>query len=587
MDGNHAVELAADGSPAAPADGDLTGETVNPLSSLPDLSMFPSILEAFGGSGGDPGPQVRVLANSLADLNAQSAELPQGITARLIDGTHFELSVANADRSAADQPRVVASFVKVGDAQDWVLRELSETTNVTEAGQRVSMRHAMAFNSMRIVRNVNADRRRRAARSKRFETYRDAVRVPAGRAQPNAPTAVNATVATTEGWRRTGLIAWNPPVALPFPTISPTQGIPIAGYAPDRTEEEVTQCNPSTFAADKFVPAGGGNRVVFQHGIRSSACTWAYLAPQFAAEYGPGGMVVGNTASMETYEAQASALRAQIPTGTGGWIFVGHSNGGVVSRHIAQTQTSQLAKAVITINSPHSGAPIIANVQSAVSSLRWIAPVANAIYARRSVGVLSMAALVGRNTLLQTFYNGGSVLPQMIPGSTFITAANSRPEAAFRRFSIRSEIASQWQAVRTLCDNREMIAPGVPQGRSCVNDTKREVKRNKMYVGLFALLAIVSSRVPWVNNFSSTFAYESVAWATLTSLQYFADWTWRQAFDTYQPSDGVVPLNSQHWPGIAPADERTIPLADSHVGSTKSNLVRTALAIALGRAAAE
>jgi hypothetical protein len=49
LDGQTAYELDAAGNPAEPAPGDLDGETVNVLDGMPDLSMFPSVIDVIAG----------------------------------------------------------------------------------------------------------------------------------------------------------------------------------------------------------------------------------------------------------------------------------------------------------------------------------------------------------------------------------------------------------------------------------------------------------------------------------------------------------------------------------------------------------
>lgn len=98
VDGSTAQELDASGAPAAPSDGDLTGETVNPLTGMPDLSMFPSVIDAI--ANGETGAlRVATIADQMVALQASSAQVRPGVMARMIDETHLDVSVADTKGS--------------------------------------------------------------------------------------------------------------------------------------------------------------------------------------------------------------------------------------------------------------------------------------------------------------------------------------------------------------------------------------------------------------------------------------------------------------------------------------------------------
>lgn len=435
---------------------------------------------------------------------------------------------------------------------------------------------------MRISRNLEADRFRDAKRAKRFETFRDATAAPASIASSKSRVGQVAGVSLDlENWSSTGIIHWNPPGALPYPEVPPTVAAPGLDANSDKTEEEKRGCENASFAASNMLPITSGRRIAFQHGILSGACTWQYPLPIFLTD-GSGGRIIGNTQSLATYEEQAASFREQIPSNTNGWVLVGHSNGGVISRYLAQTQPSGFAKAVITINSPHAGARIVNRVAGVLSNLQWLTSAASTIYSRRSLGETSMAALVSPNSVLRRIFNGGLVVEQMAPGSGFLAQLSTRPEAAFRRYAIRSQVTAEWQSVRVACDMRTSTSPSVPQGRRCVEDTKRYVKRAGFKVGVLAILSYVASLTPYINIFSASLTYVAKTYATVLTLMYAVDWAWRDAFSSNEPSDGVVPMSSQRWPN---ADaERVIVGADSHVGSTKSDKVASEVRILINAA---
>jgi pimeloyl-ACP methyl ester carboxylesterase len=573
IDGNTAVELSADGTPAPAAPGDLDGEVMNPLAGVPDLGMFPSVIDAI--VGGQTGSfRIGALADQLAGVSASVVQFAGGVSARLVSENRLELRLASSPSPRSSAGGIEIAYDRRQRAEPWVVRQIDQITDVSEGGKRASIRSRLQFKGMRVARNPDADRRRNELRAKRYRSMRDATDVTTAIAAPQRVPEVALSTTPPDSWSSTGIVHWNPPLSLPYPEVPPN--LPAPGLDPDfdKTEEEKAGCDNAAFAAQSALPVGGGQKVIFQHGFASGACTWKYQLP-FLASYGAGGRVIGSTDALAQYEQQASTLRQQIPSGTNGWVLVGHSNGGIISRYLAQTQPSGFAKAVITINSPHRGARIVNKVAGVINDLQWLNVAAGTIYGRRSAGATSMAAIVSPNSILRKIWYGGIVVQQMAEGSAFLGELATRQESGFRRYAIRSQVHSEWQSVRVFCDLRASTSPGVPAGRRCVEDTKRYVKRTGIKAGILILLAAASFFVPEVSFLTPTLTYHAKTFATVVTLMYAVDWAWREAFSGYSPSDGVVPMSSQLWQGAN--SERVITGADSHVGSTKSALVRIQL----------
>lgn len=451
------------------------------------------------------------------------------------------------------------------------MRRLDQLAEVRAGGKQTALRSRMEIRGIRVVRNRGADRRRDEMRTKRFDAWRDATKTPTG--IETAP--VNLSVVPID-WNSTGIITWNPPGPLPFPFVPPTRSAPVTPIGWDQTAEEAARCNDSAFAESQRVAPTGGTKVVFQHGLASGPCTWAYLAQRFP-DYTSGGRILGRTDSWGSYESQTDALHEQIPAGSNNWIFVGHSNGGVVSRYLTQTRAAGFAKAVITINSPHNGSALAGSTAGFVNRLVPLYAVYQTIFNRRSLGFVQAAVLLSDRGLIRSLANnaGKPVLGQMVPDSPFLGSLASRPEGGFRRFAIRSEVKRIWQSVRVLCDNQAPERAGVPAGQRCVRDTERTVKRVALQSGLTGLLAVVTAGVPFVNIVSPALAYASISSALAVTLMFAVDIAWQGLVTGYSPSDGVVTMGSQRWPNAD--DERVISSADSHTGSTKSDKVRRAL----------
>jgi pimeloyl-ACP methyl ester carboxylesterase len=565
LDGQTAVELDANGGAAAASPGDLDGQTINPLTGMPDLSMFPSVIDAIAGG---------TTAQQLVAVNATVMQLSRGVSVRLSDPTHLQLSIATGVGGTTNGGAEV-SFERPRGSDRWVMRRLDAQSTIAESGKRATMRSRVEFRGMRVARNIDSDKLRDAKKSRRFDSFRDATWNQA----PSPAPATKQVVAADESWSRTGIIQWNPPVTLPFPVVPITMPNPGLGSSFDDTDEDAGTCNNDTYPATQAVPySPSGRHIVFQHGFNSKPCTWAYQVP-FFADYATGGRVVGRTNSFATYESQASELRSQIPSNTTNWVLVGHSNGGIISRYLSQTQGAGFARAVITVNSPHQGAPVFSGrVGAFLSRVQFMTAAAQTIFARRSAGATSMGILVSPKSFLRAVWNGdGTLVSQIATGSAFQANLATRPEAFFRRYAIRSQVSTDWVSMRVYCDGHPATSPGVPDGRRCVEDAKRTVKRHSVRGGIFGLLSIVASRVSYLNILSGSLRYTAVADAALVSVMYAIEWAYKDLFTDNLPSDGVVPMTSQRWSGLGANAERVIQNADSHVGSTKSELVKVQL----------
>jgi pimeloyl-ACP methyl ester carboxylesterase len=101
--------------------------------------------------------------------------------------------------------------------------------------------------------------------------------------------------------------------------------------------------------------SGPRQNVVFQHGGFSDAGTWARMDPWLSADFYLGTKVEQTTGSRDRIATQGDRLLSAVQaTGQNGFVFIGHSNGGLVSRYAAQRRPD-LARGVVTISTPHGG----------------------------------------------------------------------------------------------------------------------------------------------------------------------------------------------------------------------------------------
>ena len=128
-----------------------------------------------------------------------------------------------------------------------------------------------------------------------------------------------------------------------------------------------------------------GMTLVLQHGFFGDGRTWGRMRPWLKQD-----MVVSNIETVTTYwpnlyEDQAAELHRDIANSTSaqGAVLIGHSNGGVISRSLARNPnignerqaTGYVAPAnvrgVITIGTPHWGAPAAKHLRSINRLFRW------------------------------------------------------------------------------------------------------------------------------------------------------------------------------------------------------------------------
>jgi pimeloyl-ACP methyl ester carboxylesterase len=179
--------------------------------------------------------------------------------------------------------------------------------------------------------------------------------------------------------------------------------------------------------------------VVFVHGLRSDGSTWRSTADRLQAmldlRAGTPDLSAG-----ALYEVQGDQLAVQTASLGHDVVAIGHSNGGLVAR---QWSLNRPVSALVTIGTPHRGAPIVPNLPSysrlnftvlgsisdvyrlfgsaccnwqsllTAYSLWW-----NLAYDLTSSSLLEIGASLGV-TVAQP------VIPEMVPGSTYLQGINS------------------------------------------------------------------------------------------------------------------------------------------------------------------
>lgn len=178
--------------------------------------------------------------------------------------------------------------------------------------------------------------------------------------------------------------------------------------------------------------------VVFVHGLNSSGATWETTANRLRdvlaiAPERP-------SLSGSSYEDQAADLQRQLWWTAGDTVAVGHSNGGLVSRHWSALHG---LGAIVTMSTPHRGAPIFAHVADWINFNLTGFDIIGGIGASFGAsyddswwiyaaiqGALSFATQGAQDAILQLaaaigFQQGMPIFPEMVPGSPYLTTINS------------------------------------------------------------------------------------------------------------------------------------------------------------------
>ncbi|HEU0013598.1 MAG TPA: hypothetical protein VFQ45_07925 [Longimicrobium sp.] len=321
---------------------------------------------------------------------------------------------------------------------------------------------------------------------------------------------------------------------------------------------------PSYDSCEGADPAG--RDVVFQHGIYSSAATWGRMIPWMRSDFYLGCTLAPSLDSNARLEHQAGALKNRLwQTGRLGWVLIGHSQGGLISRHVAQ-RVGGYVHGVVTVGTPHHGAPITKASNTAVfgSMTAVTALAASGCSVRSSFGCPKLAQFASGITVLASygFSLTQPVFEDLKPGSAFQQELNSQPEG-FLRVGIQHFPKKLWVEWRLLGDN--LYGPDPQYG-----GPKWVKGANAAF-----LTNTACGVVGWLIGFTGTAA----RCATRAAGMLATDLLWNFMTARWGKTDGIVPGSSQIYPNAT--ENLSIPNGDSHVGETRSTHTRTRLRTAL------
>ena len=308
--------------------------------------------------------------------------------------------------------------------------------------------------------------------------------------------------------------------------------------------------NCDAFRVWDGVPSASVN-LVLQHGIWSDACTWQTARPALLAAFPFGVAVESRTGHQEGYWAQQQQLRSGLETVRGGrekFVFVGHSQGGVIARLAAQQLPASMVRGVVTLHSPNNGT-LVAEPARQASAAAVTGRAIALLPGLRPLGPF-VAGIGALAPLVDDFRCDPSraAVCDARPGSGILQQVNA-VATPFRTVAIVGHARHDLVLVRLVGDFADPRGGG---GRSAV----RRVQRCRVYcTGLGVLLQFV----PVYRGYGSLLIG---AVGTVTAL----DLAWRGIYANGGGGDGFI--NAAGQPAYGDSVTRIVVSdADSHVGA--------------------
>lgn len=359
---------------------------------------------------------------------------------------------------------------------------------------------------------------------------------------------------------------------------------PNAQYTSNAATITPSNCNSNIYNL------GGPQNVVMQHGLNSTSCAWTRMANWLNQDFRFGTEVIPSLPPNDPLATQGQDLVNQIQAASGSsYILMGHSQGGLVSRSAAQyfqTNTPLASSGVITIDSPNNGADFATNGFVALGFLTgWGATsfvTQGCVTGFETQGCwISLAEVVAGAGLLTDITAIQQSIPDMVPGSNYLTSLNSYPET-FNRAAVIGYTPQRWAFTRVLSEKLDGVAWGNQLGPEPCNPEdscgERAIASDTEY---FYDAVEIALAVDIVVGF-----FDPAAWAIapylidiLLSLD-VAD----AAYDLFMDfpgdgsSDGIVDGPGQIYLGAnAGAVQYPISNADSHSAALRSTYDHTVL----------
>jgi pimeloyl-ACP methyl ester carboxylesterase len=275
-----------------------------------------------------------------------------------------------------------------------------------------------------------------------------------------------------------------------------------------------------------------------------------------------------NLNSRDRIVHQAADLTGKIQaTNRTGYVLIGHSQGGLVSRHVAQNHPG-LVNAVVTVGTPHLGAPIVQGPNTAVlggliavtALATYACPGASGLIGCKEPAYFAAFALPFLGTMIEEVRS--DVRMDLLPGSALQGALNGTAEQ-FPRVGIQHFAKKLWVERRLYGDFID-VPEGPNGGRAQARRANGAFLTNTACGVVGALIGAAST--------ATKCATRAAGMLAITGL-------WNVMTARLGKTDGIVPGSSQIYPNAL--QNYDVPKGDSHVGETKSDKTRDMLRLAL------
>lgn len=451
----------------------------------------------------------------------------------------------------------------VGSKNGWTLAEDRTTAKQVHSDHVATTERVTTWSNMVITRNRARDTARRKLRP-------TTDRLPLPEESSDMPTATTSGLRSIspqvlDGSRPSYLIACDDQCTGGGTTSYPT----VIGFNP--------MCSPNVEAN---INVTGDVNLLYQHGFSSDGMTWCAGSYYQRTRFTVRNELRFTTSSSQFYELQAGQLvdsLTKYATGyPGPYVFVGHSNGGLVSRLAAQNLNGNpaLVRGVMSVSSPHAGLPL---ARLSTQQLIGAITVPTALYigcnfisslACTSLGAMAAygaGSLVG--ALGATLANSANpVVQQAEPGSAFQAYINSRGNPVLVA-GIQDRAWDRWTPLRLWGDSKNCGSGSVDCGDI---GGRRYVQTADKTYHTFIKCSVVSGLLAIVWAPSATAAYTcGMGAAGMRAV----DNQFRAISVGNSHGDGVVPESSQLFPGAPSNAQFLADDSDSHLGVTSSGRV--------------
>lgn len=499
------------------------------------------------------------------------------VSLRFVDPSHFVMTDAaerdiaelSAQNGGSAMTRHTRTFVR--GAGKWVLAEDRVEMDASDGTHRTHHEQVTTWSHVRWYINAAMDALRHKAR-------------PTTDWIPLASTSASQRAAPQPTGARYALHA-SQPVATQQGDSRPFRGSPFVpramiecgdaclggSYGTTTTAQPLGQ-DPGCFAGAASVAApGAAMNVLYQHGLFSNAGEFCDLDPYMRTRFAIGNEIRYSLNSVDYYQNQSADLESRfntdINTFHGPYVFVGHSNGGVVSRLAAQDFNGDPSKVagVVSVGTPHNG-----------TAASQITPVGMSI----ALGVASMAPFacdIVQNIICTQFFRLAStsvgglvyaitpflksdnpVLTQMSPNNSFYRYVNTRSDN-FPHAAVVGKSWDRWIEWKVLGDwNSCYNNPGPncgESGHTWANNADRVYHWGVKCAVVSGLLGIV---LPGSRRAAAVCAQFSAGMVGV-------DLIYRHLVLAGDHGDGLVREASQKWPSASSALLYNVDDSDSHM----------------------